>query len=455
MAALLVATPWLEANAATQQQIAEYVCTNIIGVSPCSSIDDKSLWMTDQAWDDTHVARDPDPLLPDTAFPYASTWLVMIDDDPKANFGHPVQWYFVDDASPTHTSVSPTFHEFPPTVWGGGGTGPERPFDCTAYTAGGCAPATSAAGAPVVAGADKDCLRAVLISGGINARKNHGRYATNLRSMYKKLRAAHYKAANIVAYYDNGSPLDLDNADNDNNDATGNDITGNVSEANFRTDIQNWCQTLNPAKDVLVIYTSNHGAKSAGLNLWDWNVDGKRDADEVYTPAELADDTKNCKVFRLFIIMDQCYSGQFTAIATDGNHARTSIYTAASANEPSVCRQYMQYWEQLDPTTTTADNMHASVVTSMAAQQKTCTGGTKHCERCTQNTDCDSNKCEVDGQSTPQKAEGTANNGNTTIATCPAGVPLFSGAGVAVLLSTLLATGSILLWRRRARSADR
>ena len=35
------------------------------------------------------------PDVPDLPFPYPMTWLVMIDDHPLANWGHPCRWVFV------------------------------------------------------------------------------------------------------------------------------------------------------------------------------------------------------------------------------------------------------------------------------------------------------------------------------------------------------------------------
>ena len=51
----------------------------------------------------------------------------------------------------------------------------------------------------------------MLISGGVDDRNNKPWYATNLRSMYSKLRACGYPASNIFTFYTDGSdPLDLD-----------------------------------------------------------------------------------------------------------------------------------------------------------------------------------------------------------------------------------------------------
>ena len=85
-----------------------------------------SVWMTPRPLDRTHVARDVDTAVPDLPFPYPGTWLVMIDDQPKAGWGHRCRWVFVRDDLREHTA--PQLKEFPPTVWAHHGAGPEIPL---------------------------------------------------------------------------------------------------------------------------------------------------------------------------------------------------------------------------------------------------------------------------------------------------------------------------------------
>src|SRR5207302_11257047 len=136
---------------------------------------------------------------------------------------------------------------------------------------------------PAPGGNGKDCLYAVFICG-----DKLPRYVKNLRSMYGKLRACGYKKANISVYYADGGALDLDGDGNS-------DVTGAAGKATFRAKLQNLCANLNPLTDVLFIYTTNHGVKNKGLHL-PLNA-GKEDP---YTPAEFANDTKNCKACRVF-----------------------------------------------------------------------------------------------------------------------------------------------------------
>jgi len=62
------------------------------------------------------------------------------------------------------------------------------------------------------------------------------------------------------------------------------------------------------------------------------------------------------------MIHDQCYSGDFLPMASDGNHKNLVVYVAASATEVSWGRQYMAQWEQNNFSNTTMNNMHQDVV---------------------------------------------------------------------------------------------
>lgn len=345
----------------TQGLVAEYIRTHVLG----GSLDQVTLWMTPTALDQSHIARDLDPQVPDLRFPYPQNWLVMIDDLPEANFGHRVRWLLVDDNLDRNTE--PLVKQFPPTVWGALGAGKQIDFRCAGVTPKPCPSLDLIPLKDIYRYVDgKDCLHAVLISGGINNSANYSRYPQNLRSMYQKLRACGFRKANIFVYYADGRALDCDNLDGDGNDATGSDVTGAATEANIRPKIQNLAASLNPNRDVLLVYTSNHGADNKGLCLWDSSGNGQLEANEIYSPAEFGSDTANAKVCRLFGIFDQCYSGEFNSIATDGLHPHTAIYSAATDFEPSWGREYMMFWEALDPSTTTLSALHASVTASMA-----------------------------------------------------------------------------------------
>lgn len=344
-----------------QKKVAEYIKSKILK----DDFGKRTLWMTETPLDESYVARN---LIrdknPDITFPYSKTWLIMIDEYPEANFGHPVKWIFVKADLTMHTE--PIERDFPPLIISDQGKGKTVEFRCVDITPTKCPGKLETVpreGFRILEEEGNDCLHAVLVSGGINNNNNHDRYRENLRSMYQILREAGYKKSNIFVYYADGSSLDLDDADGDNDDATGSDVTADADEALIRARIQQFCADLSSIRDILFIYFSNHGANDDGVCLWDATGNGL-DANELYSPAELGADVANSSVCRIFMIHDQCYSGDFLPMAGDGDHDNLVVYAAASATESSWGREYMAQWEQNDFSTTTANDMHQDVVTN-------------------------------------------------------------------------------------------
>jgi hypothetical protein len=260
----------------------------------------ESLWMTDTAVpgeDSTNptIVRDPDIGGGDDTLPYPQTWVVMLDEQPRQTFGHRVHWIYLSSTLEPGAHVVVANKEFPPIVLADGGAGPELNFSCKAVTPVGCpeyeieeeatpldAAFIAAAEEAAAAAEEKSCLYAVLISG-----FGDSRYQANIMSMYKKLRECGYPENHIFTFYTNNPVLDLDRRDGDN------DIDGSATKANVSNKIKDLCKTLDKDRDVLFIYTTGHGSKDGPLLL--------RGGE--YTPTELAADTKDCKVCRLYIVM--------------------------------------------------------------------------------------------------------------------------------------------------------
>jgi hypothetical protein len=84
---------------------------------------------------------------------------------------------------------------------------------------------------------------------------------------------------------------------------------------------------MNRKEDVLVLYTTSHGSRRAGLNY-----DDPAQGDGIITPAQLASMLSQHGFENRLIILQACYSGQFVpALAAP----RTIVATAASAMRPS------------------------------------------------------------------------------------------------------------------------
>jgi hypothetical protein len=349
-----------------RQAVADYIRDNVLGGSYAAV----TMSMTLLPVDNLHIARDPNPGVPPLTMPFPLTWPVLIDDAPLANWAHPCRWVAVNANLNTH--LGPLSKNWPPAVFANGGAGARVDLDCEPFTPQACPDITdppSVGGLPPLP--PDACLYAVLISGGWEPHLNHRDYRDNLAAVYQKLRGLGFARSNIWVYYADGSPLDLDDADGDGDHDTGSDVEGPVDEAAIRDKIRSLCDGLDPRRDVLFLCTTNHGVGTGDLVLWDFDGDGVYDSNEMYEPGELDLDTSDCQVCRLFVTMDQCYSGAFTDMATDGHHSNLAIYTAATADEVSWGRRYMQVWEALDFTTRTMNNVHQREADNAAYLQST------------------------------------------------------------------------------------
>lgn len=356
---LLLVPMLLSAQNDGHERLSKYIETVILE----GKVEGVSIWTTEVPLDQSHVARN---LIKskhdDLPFPYEKTWLVMIDETPDANFGHPVKWLFVSEGLDKHSDIIE--RQFPPLVIDKKGVERSIDFKCivtSQFKCYGFEP-PKIKSKLIKDALINECKHAVLVSGGINSGANYSRYPQNLKSMYTMLRNAGFPKSNIFVYYADGStPLDCDNADGDNNDNTGDDVTAGATESIIRAKFQDLCSSLSASNSVLFSYFSNHGADDTGVCLWDASNPGL-DADELYSPQELSNDVANCQVLRHYMIHDQCYSGDFIAMATDGSHDNLVVYSAATASEVSWGREYMAQWEQNDITSTTLNDMHQDVV---------------------------------------------------------------------------------------------
>ena len=337
-----------------RQAAADYVRDNVLGGAWANA----NLWMTQAPLDPTHVARDGDPLVPDLPMPYALTWFVVVDTFPDRNWSKPCQWVAVRADLGAHSG--PISKQMPGAIHAGNGSGPRVDMDCAGVTPFPCpsleTPPSVGGAAP---GAENPCRHAVLISGGVDRGLDRDYYTENLMAVYQKLRSLGFAKANLHAFYADGESRDLDDLDGDGDHDTGNDLEGEANLAAIRDRIRSLCAELDPRQDVLFIYTTDHGNAGGFLHLWDFDGDDSYDDDEKYPRSDLGFDTRYCRVCRLFVVMDQCFSGDFISNLTDEAHANTAIYTAADHQE-TVLREYMNRWEDLDPTTQTMNELHAA-----------------------------------------------------------------------------------------------
>lgn len=79
------------------------------------------------------------------------------------------------------------------------------------------------------------------------------------------------------------------------------------------------------------------------------------------TPGELANLTKRCRVCRLFIVADQCFSGGFVRVPNDSTHANSAAYTASDSTEQTEASEYADNWLRQDPASRTMNGMHEGI----------------------------------------------------------------------------------------------
>ncbi|AGB01615.1 Peptidase C13 family [Methanoregula formicica SMSP] len=142
---------------------------------------------------------------------------------------------------------------------------------------------------------------ALLVSGGVNASSNYGRYLNDLMEIYKTLvTKCGYPKANITVLYADGSPHDLDG-----------DGASEISASATKANLLNAFTTMKTkvtANDLFFFYSTNHGGQvTTGTNkakLWLWNAEFIQD-----TEFAVCLDAMSYKL--AILTMEQCYSGGF------------------------------------------------------------------------------------------------------------------------------------------------
>ncbi len=179
---------------------------------------------------------------------------------------------------------------------------------------------------------------AVLVSGGVNASYNYGRYLNDLAEMYKTLVGKYgYAKSDITVLYADGSSHDLDGDGKS-------EITKSATKADLTKTLQDLKSKLTK-EDLFFFFSTNHGGQLAAgsdkARLWLWNQEFMEDAEF----ATLLDALS----YKLAIItMEQCFSGGFLHNLQGPNRV---IATACDWNEVSYAcdsegnyDEFVYYW---------------------------------------------------------------------------------------------------------------
>ncbi len=331
------------------------VLTNVLKVSDVNEITDKRVYMTAKAYNKAEATikswREEVPI------PDQGEWfLSFIDDDPKANWEHPVRYVLVNSKT-NETKVIEA--SSPPGML-------ERTtnarIELKEHTIGFEERELEKFNkikkiqaeirvAPVEMNVVKCTKRqyAVLINGGYNQSNNHIRYWGDLAYIYTALIQDYgYTDRNIYVLNSDGastaidrsdgtsSPLDLDN-DGDN------DIDYSATKANV-TLVFNLLKAKLTSNDLLFVFVTNHGGLESYKKacIWLWN--GQKILD---SELKALVDPINCQ--KMTFVLETCYSGGF--VDDLSSISNVMVATACAWDDTSVAgttypyyNQFVYYW---------------------------------------------------------------------------------------------------------------
>jgi len=95
----------------------------------------------------------------------------------------------------------------------------------------------------------KDCDRALIISGGVDANNNHARYKDNVIGKYKKLNELGFSDKQISVLYNNGSAINVDGT---------NVVDSKVSKQKIKETLEKYKNEMQPSC-TLTIFVTDHG----------------------------------------------------------------------------------------------------------------------------------------------------------------------------------------------------
>jgi len=164
--------------------------------------------------------------------------------------------------------------------------------------------------------------RAVLISGGVDSFQNHSRYLNDLTAFYNCLRSTRYNfaAADIQVLYANGGVYSMGNDSVATREATEDNVKDALGKAllgNPKTDPH----PLGP-KDLLVVFTTNHGDYSSRLLLWG--------AKEYLTAGDFGKELSANTDHHSLGIFGHCYGADLIDPLVNNTHPDRAVAVAAS-----------------------------------------------------------------------------------------------------------------------------
>lgn len=291
----------------------------------------------------------------DVAAPWGACWVFFVDDDPSANWEHPCRYVFV---ARDLSAVAVQYAMTPLSVARADGRALEMetviPFLPPVEKKPAALRRATAPRPALNFGEGGSNYYAVLISGGVSTNSNADRFWRDTAFFYYTLVHKYgYPKSNLYVLVADGTSPAIDHlnfnytppdsylastpVDFDNDGEP--DITGEASPVNISNAFIELQARLTP-QDQLLVFTTDHGAQTAGGGSWDaeiclWNGGRFRDV-------ELKALTTNLPCTVLFV-MEQCYSGGFL---DDLNQSNRVIATAAPNDGVSRAGTYPYYYDQ-------------------------------------------------------------------------------------------------------------
>ncbi|XP_051870326.1 uncharacterized protein si:ch211-67e16.11 [Pristis pectinata] len=185
------------------------------------------------------------------------------------------------------------------------------------------------------------CDHGVLLSGGWKEHLTYQRHVNNVIHFYRMLRRNGFRPENIKTFFAGDGQLPVGEETEGIYPAT--------EKVMIRSHISYICRAVNCA-DSLVLYLNSPTRNDGTMLLWDVNNNGIADQKEKYTVGELLMDLEGCKAHRVFIFIDQSYSGTLAKkLLTSNKHPNVVLIGNSRSSEFTWASSFTEFWMELQP----------------------------------------------------------------------------------------------------------
>ncbi|XP_062907502.1 uncharacterized protein si:ch211-67e16.11 [Mobula hypostoma] len=185
------------------------------------------------------------------------------------------------------------------------------------------------------------CDHGVLFSGGWKEHLTYQRHVDNVMHFYRMLRRNGFRSENIKTFFAGDGQLPVGEETEGIYPAT--------EKVMIRSHIAYICRAVNCA-DSLVLYLNSPTRNDGTMLLWDVNNNGIADQKERYTVGELLTDLEGCKAHRVFMFIDQSYSGTLMKkLLASTKHPNVVLISNSRGSEFTWASSFTEFWTELQP----------------------------------------------------------------------------------------------------------